>query len=131
MNDLLISAARAAGITEFEYCELVGGCPALYVKDNSLGIWAPLTDDGDALRLAVKLGLRIEQDWFTGDGKGNWQWDDGRARVSTDYAMHLAGSFKVRAQWFKEFHQRDPYAATRLAIVRAAAAIGAGIKEIA
>jgi len=52
--------------------------------------WNPLTNDGDALRLAVQLGVDI-----------------GRAQV--DY-------------WDKS--SNDPYAATRRAIVRAAAEIG-------
>ena len=98
MNDreLLELAAKAAG---YEYkkhsgCVVVEGIP----KN-----WNPLTDDGDALRLAVKLGLILDceyqsamphdrqgvgEDWLDGDGKD------------------------------------DPYAATRRAIVRAAAEIG-------
>ncbi len=61
--------------------------------------WNPLTDDGDALRLAVKLGLRV--------------CIDNRAGVS----------------WIKRFegstaHGDDAASATRRAIVRAAAEIG-------
>ena len=29
--------------------------------------WTPLVDDGDALRLAVKLGLDIEIEWYDDD----------------------------------------------------------------
>ena len=61
--------------------------------------WNPLTDDGDALRLAVKLGIQAWRDdniiWCNGERFG--------------------------------FEDDDPYAATRRAIVRAAAGIG---KEI-
>ena len=76
--------------------------------------WNPLTDDGDALRLAVKLNLLIDcnfccamaldlpdRDWWGGG-------EDERAGVAHD------GS--------------DPYAATRRAIVRAAAEIGRSMK---
>lgn len=59
--------------------------------------WNPLTDDGDALRLAVKMGLEVG---FEGD---NFVFADGTC---------------------SEFLTPDPYAATRRAIVRAAAEIG-------
>jgi hypothetical protein len=66
--------------------------------------WNPLTDDGDALRLAVKLGFVI-------DSHGMW------VRVGEPYSDALAHEQKGD----------DPYAATRRAIVRAAAAIGEGM----
>ncbi len=56
-----------------------------------IGYWNPLTDDGDALRLAVALGLT--------------------ARMSYNGQDYEAAN-------------KDPYAATRRAIVRAAAEIG-------
>lgn len=58
--------------------------------------WNPITDDGDALRLAVKLRLDVE--WLDND------------TVFVAYAQHVANN--------------DPYAATRRAIVRAAAELG-------
>jgi hypothetical protein len=58
--------------------------------------WNPLTDDGDALRLAVKLNL------FNTRSKG-YEWPD--------------------AELFA-LHEDDTYAATRRAITRAAAEIG-------
>jgi hypothetical protein len=58
--------------------------------------WNPLTDDGDALRLAVQLNL------FNTRSKG-YEWPDAELFVR---------------------HDEDPYAATRRAIVRAAAEIG-------
>ncbi len=63
--------------------------------------WNPLTDDGDALRLAVKLNLNVY--------------------CSTKNIVKTAYPNQVFAE---ELKQPDPYAATRLAIVRAAAAIG-------
>ena len=64
--------------------------------------WAPLTDDGDALRLAVKLKIDAKHyedhvvAWFDGG---------------------YIGTGKIP-------YESDPYAATRRAIVRAAAEIG-------
>ena len=59
--------------------------------------WNPLTDDGDALRLAVKVL--------------NWP-HGGRAFGDQVAALYAVGKLPS-----------DPYAATRLAIVRAAAAM--------
>lgn len=65
--------------------------------------WNPLTDDGDALRLAVKLGMTISS--FPAG-----------ARVR--YQNRLLDTCEV------EETGDDAHAATRRAIVRAAAAIG-------
>jgi len=68
-------------------------------------IWNPLTDDGDALRLAVKLKMDI--------------------RPSEELqTIHIWSD--VLDRWIKEFYgdTNDPYAATRRAIVRVAAEIG-------
>lgn len=68
--------------------------------------WNPLHDDGDALRLAVKLSLRI---WS--DGTGVVVESTGYPASAHEYelAINCRGCI---------------YAATRRAIVRAAAAIG-------
>lgn len=63
--------------------------------------WNPLTDDGDALRLAVKLNLSFEPVESTA-----WVW------------------FSDEEYPIEERYSGDPYAATRRAIVRAAAEIG-------
>lgn len=63
------------------------------------GVWNPLTDDGDALRLAVKLNI----DLVFGGGY-----------ISTQSGKH-GGIIELGD---------DPLAATRKAIVRAAAEIG-------
>lgn len=86
-----------------------------YAHDDELGIkvvalegkskwWNPLTNGDDALRLAVKLGLDVSHNSF-----GN---------VIVDHYTQPESS-KVVLQ-----HGSDPYAATRRAIVRAAAEIG-------
>jgi hypothetical protein len=90
-RELLELAAKAAGI-EVD-CWLDEDPRAL----TSVGLWNPLTDDADALRLAVKQGLIVEC---------------GRAWISRHGPM------------FGKDVLPDPYAATRRAIVRAAAAIG-------
>lgn len=104
MNDreLLELAAKAAGYSKCLFCELSGGQPALYVDDGVVGLWAPLTDDGDALRLAVKLNL-----WLHAEEYGASARCAGGAWLGCE--AHLHGGIE---------------AATRRAIVRAAAAIG-------
>ncbi|MBA1234735.1 hypothetical protein G7Z98_09225 [Pseudomonas stutzeri] len=56
-RELLEMAANAAGVPNHELYDTIG--------DNG-GVekhgWNPLTDDGDALRLAAALGMRIEFD---------------------------------------------------------------------
>jgi hypothetical protein len=74
----------------------------LVVNDITSGTrFAPLTDDGDALRLAVKLKIDI----------GFWL-----DHTSADNCISEESHF--------EDYGDDPYAATRRAIVRAAAEIG-------
>ena len=88
-KELLTLAAKAAGIE----CNDYG-------LDWFNRYWNPLTDDGDALRLAVKLGLGIEffSSWVVANGGHD------------------------------EDRESDPYAATRRAIVRAAAEISRGME---
>ena len=64
-RELLELAAKAAGYTEFVYCEF-WRCLAKWTDEDggsfdSRTCWNPLTDDGDALRLAVCLHLDINQ----------------------------------------------------------------------
>jgi hypothetical protein len=89
-RELLELAAKAAEIKD-------------WVDGWSDKFWNPLTDDGDALRLAVKLGLDVCQNVY---GSETWVIAVGRD-VEADY-----------------LHGDDSYAATRRAIVRAAAEIG-------
>ena len=113
-RELLELAAKAAGFETIKYQDekinpvlniRYGFLEAIWNGDN---YWNPMTDDGDALRLAVKLEmfLEIHQSVTTADigiGKNEW--------------VTCA-----------EKHGNDPYAATRRAIVRAAAEIGKGMK---
>ena len=72
--------------------------------------WNPLTDDGDALRLAVKLGLFISHSAYK-PGENAY----GFVRISW---------YGQRVEFEPEKFTDDPLAATRRAIVRAAAQIG-------
>lgn len=99
MNDgreLLELAAKAAGIYWDRNLEV------WYSNDHVRSDWNPLTDDSDALRLAVKLGLQV----ITA-GR--------RIAQAIEYESGAYGECEKDA---------DPYAATRRAIVRAAAEIG-------
>jgi hypothetical protein len=105
-RELLELAAFAAGIKT-----------SLHKETDSLWIdgprvWNPLTDDGDALRLAVKLKMVIDTDWNGGANAGN---------AAIDFAEPEYGYQEAQGK-------NDPYAATRRAIVRAAAEIGKGMK---
>ena len=113
-RDLLEKAAKAAGIEIHWHTNGTSWAPAADCGDFSveyegMHAWNPLTDDGDALRLAVKLNMDIGFDTLP-DGAIAWaalpwsdQWDEG-CRVM-------------------EWLHKDPCAATRRAIVRAAAAM--------
>ena len=100
MNDrtLLELAAKACG-------ELT---PSWYgnsdYMDGVLSRWNPLTDDGDALRLSVKIRLDL---MMSGD---------------------VIGAFDNKEKQHGELREPDQYAATRRAIVRAAASIGEQMK---
>ena len=108
MNDreLLELAAKAHGGIDYYKTTTIG----LMLKGG--GVWSPLMDDGDALRLAVKLKLSIDTNWYNSD-----------ACWFTDKS--IAASFDSVEE---ENHNGDPYAATRRAIVRAAAEIGKVLK---
>jgi hypothetical protein len=70
--------------------------------------WNPLTDDGDALRLAVKLRLGISLPVHQ--------------TIRADVIAFTNSAVNAREEG------NDPYAATRRAIVRAAAEIGRGME---
>ena len=100
-KELLELAAKAAGI------EIIGFGEVFWVPEGAdlQRPWNPLTDDGDALRLAVKLGI------------GKY------------FCIEITGSY-TQADFVDNFesgagyeHKDDPCAATRRAIVKAAAEI--------
>jgi hypothetical protein len=113
-KELLELAAKAAGIeirgpaTKF----IASGVTDLdLVIRNDRGgdsVWNPLTDDGDALRLAVELELIVSLD-FNSDERTVSKWS--RETYSMQFCIY-------------EPTGNDSCAATRRAIVRAAAEIG-------
>jgi len=106
MNDheLLELAAKAAGI-EGQWLDPRGGClGGIMLTEFTFDTWNPLADEGDALRLACKLLINIE---FDDDGGG----------------VEVMGKGGIEALPA----DGDLAAATRRAIVRAAAEIGRGV----
>jgi hypothetical protein len=96
-RELLELAAKAAG---YDYAKHGG----YIVVDGIPGNWNPLTDDGDALRLAVKLG------------------------IGTIHHLGWGQVFQPSLEHRIDFvYDGDALAATRRAIVRAAAVIGASL----
>jgi hypothetical protein len=112
-RELLELAAKATGLEiRMKHYE-VGGwhCQWHHVIDKGIDEWIdwnPLTDDGDALRLAVKLQLKIEHYSLTSDGFDRVGAGHGNAPIK---------------------YENDPYAAARRAITRAAAEIGKTLKK--
>ena len=105
-RELLKFAAKAAGIeAHFDF----GSANAMVlVKPRGFQVfWNPLADDGDALRLAVKLGLDVQMHGCNSMHPYAFAFDDARNIGEEEQPS-----------------DGDPYAATRRAIVRAAAAIG-------
>jgi len=97
-RELLEMAAKAAGYDGLRWSMLrqcFYDCSGIY--------WRPLDDDGDALRLAVKIGLHLT----------NSKTDAWSSREDVTAIEPLS---------------TDQYKATRRAIVRAAAEIGRGMK---
>lgn len=111
-RELLELAAKAAGV-DLEWDGPPDIWQPMYYQGKTYHGWLPLTNDGDALRLAVKLRLRLNREINCGDdivevfGPEN---DDMSCHCST------------------ESIEGDPCAATRRAIVRAAAEIGRTMK---
>ena len=100
-RELLELAAKAAGY-HFTWNDK-HDCAEVWVDGDKIKrFWQPHRDDGDTLRLAVKLELPI-----------HYTYDDCIETGNT------RSGFPIR-----EKYDGDPYAATRLAIVRAAAEIG-------
>lgn len=112
-RELLEMAAKAAGI------ELGRWDGTSFMRKDSMYSWNPLIDDGDALRLAISLRLVIHI------------WDD---LSDISVAKTLPGGDDpdpTSNDWLSEdthSHNGYPYAATRRAIVRAAAEIGRGME---
>lgn len=113
MNDreLLRLAALAVGLTLSQEWGATQDGILTGAGDGDLEVWNPLVDDGHALRLAVKLGFRVYV--YPGGNDSN-----------ADTTVVAGDELANRTPWAQEPHRGDRYAATRRAIVRAAAELG-------
>jgi len=109
-RELLELAAKAAGINAKWFA--TNGCFMRTQSGQGLVRWNPLTDDRDALRLAVKIGML--------DNFGCALYLADKDDTTTVFS---AEGISMREDSFK-----DPYSATRRSIVRAAAEIGKRMK---
>lgn len=114
-RELLEAAAKAAnvGVEQIDYDGVI------WVDFRGVGVrvWNPLIDDGDALRLAVELGIKV-----------------------TPYPIYQESKHSVMADHLTltkdgthgpqviELYVDDPRSATRRAIVKVAAEIGEDMK---
>ena len=108
-RELLELAAKAAGVGLISWTNIYDACDEIggrFITQPRGEPWNPLADDGDALRLAVRLGLEVIT-------------SGAQVVQAVDYVSKAYGEAK---------RGNDPYASTRLAIVRAAAAIGKAMK---
>lgn len=113
-RELLEKAAKAAGYADATWRDMEGWGEDRYgfssamwsetvFNEGGSGYWNPLADDAQALRLAVKLGIGILYSDFMGEAEAR---------------------FNRGANCLNQYGPDDPCAATRRAIVRAAAALG-------
>jgi hypothetical protein len=102
-RELLELAAKAAGLEILCWDNERSAMKLAPAREKVASRWNPLADDGDALRLAVKLHIQPEFD---------------ENFVFTGYERKRNSDVSIR-----EDLRSDAYAATRRAIVRAAAEI--------
>jgi len=114
-RELLELAAKAAGIDYWivKFAPRSAPIEKLHTTvDGETVEWNPLTDDGDALRLAVKLDFHVQIDFDNDEIEAVYIW----SRSESDESREVISE------------KQDRYAATRRAIVRAAAEIGKGME---
>lgn len=109
-RELLLKAAKAAGFVEpHSYREKTNSL--LWVSQSGFpSTWRPLDDNADAFKLMVDLNLFVFHSWTFAQGEGV-----PLANVIVDNAEQKVPSGEIKGS--------DPHAATRRAIVRAAAAL--------
>lgn len=100
-KELIELAAKAAGL----HVKVSSNSGKGLKVQGNCNWWNPLNDDGDALRLAVSIGLIVGVD------REEFQ-------TTVDYTSNYEDRYVI------EGHGVDAAAATRLAITRAAAQIG-------
>jgi hypothetical protein len=123
--ELLEAAAKAAGIALVPYT-WDKGAPwgehqGFTVQDQGPDEWDPLTDDGQALRLAVACGISVEQDASIETGTFTYCGvTEGEYSMGVEAWRVSCGATTAMAQ---EIYGADKAANTRRSIVRAAAAM--------
>jgi hypothetical protein len=105
-RELLEAAAKAAGLGFT--VPVFGVPPFMGLRLIGGAFWNPLTNSGDAFELAVKLRLTI-----------NCSYEE----------VAICGQEFTQKDVFIEYNKEDANAATRRAVVRAAAAIGKEMKD--
>jgi hypothetical protein len=111
-RELLEVAARAAGISLYQWVDKGEWMDepeewGFQTARPESCRWNPLTDDGDALRLAVKLGMLVDVRYGPGEDK----------------SIHVL-YWKTPQQASSLHENGEALSTTRRAIVRAAAAMG-------
>jgi hypothetical protein len=129
-RELLELAAKAAGYEKVEYHNLKGSMLDFrYGRDEAIwngeDYWNPLVDDCEALRLAVKLQLDICPYVYFNERCQLPAVSKLRKTADGSWLEEKVSRFP---EYSESFVQHDPYAATRRAIVKAAAEIGKGMK---
>lgn len=137
-RELLRLAAKAAGAQWSDYSDRTPDHWQIKHADGVWREWKPLADDGDALRLAIKLGIefifRGDQNTYvvarqSGSLKSRFHKQPGdvtvsyvpESRFSSDYPADVSHAhYLVNTRGLV----RGVNSATRSAIVRAAAALG-------
>jgi hypothetical protein len=117
-------------MTDLELIELAAKAARLMWHDGHIWLdadadyvlWNPLTDDGDALRLAVKLNLVIQPYYYYDERR---QQPATATRSGGGMIKNIVGIFPTYSESFTQY---SPEEATRRAIVRAAAEIGKEMK---
>ena len=121
-REYLELAAKAAGMKIYESTDgTIQNRPVwVFRAGGGMGTmpyeeqWNPLREDAQALRLAVKLGLLISHSAYKPGENA--------------YGFIGIAWYGQRVEFKPEKFTDDPYAATRRAIVRAAAEIGRSMK---
>ena len=116
-RELLEMAAKAAQIVTMETTSEVEAMAGLRYWDDVACMsvmWNPLVNDGDALRLAVRLGLQIQPYPLYAETK---------YAVLSHKGILVDGEPKY-THGFSCVYEGDPEGATRRAIVLAAADVG-------
>jgi hypothetical protein len=117
-RELLELAAKAAGITYKEYLPDPDSELSVDEEFDALinGIWDPLTDDGDAFRLMVKLNLNLYVDCAFDNVKARMVCAENNVGYDPNYRSA------------RQDGVTDPLAAARRVIVELAAKLGKEMK---